>query len=174
MIASVPTLTSARFTLRPMQRGDAGALLPTLGDEAQCRYLAREPFSSEEQLWNWLAAPEWPGLTWIAQDRKSAGVAGRFVAVPGELGRAFEIGYITCADRQGEGIARECTATIIAHLTQQGARRVTAEVDARNVPSIRLLESLGFHEDTHLRNRETTHSGVCDVLLYGVETERAT
>ncbi len=150
-----------------MERADAAALFPTLGDERQCRYLSREPFASEAELWGWLAAPDWPGLTWIAQDRASARVVGRFVAVPGEA-NVFEIGYITCADRQGEGVARECTSVVIVHLSQKGARRVIAEVDARNIGSIRLLQSLGFHEDVHLRAQETTHIGTCDLHFYSL------
>ncbi len=161
-----------------MKRADAAALLPTLGDEAQCRYLSRQPFATEAELWGWLADPDWQGLTWIAQDRASARVAGRFVAVPGEgpsdMGRetsVFEIGYITCADRQGEGVARECTDAVIAHLSRQGAHRFTAEVDARNAASIRLLQSLGFNEDVHLRAQETTHIGVCDLHFYTLVIE---
>ncbi len=154
-----------------MQRSDAAALLSTLSDEEQCQYLSREPFSSEEELWEWMAAPDWRGLTWVAQDRETGVVAGRFVAVPGGAvaGADYEIGCITCVDRQGEGIARECTCAIIAHLTQQGARRLIAEVDARNTPSIRLLQSLGFEEERHVRFRETTHIGACDVLIYALE-----
>ena len=53
----VPLLETARFTMRALERGDAAALLPTLGDEAQCLYLTREAFESEQELWGWLADP---------------------------------------------------------------------------------------------------------------------
>ena len=166
-----PVLTTSRFTLRPLQRSDAAALFPTLSDEVQCLYLTRPAFASEEELWGWLAEPGWPGLTWIAEDE--AGVAGRFVAVPAHEAGVFDIGYIVAMDRQGQGIARECTAAVIAHLFARslgegGARKLTAEVDTRNTPSIRLLESLGFTREAHLREHETTHAGLCDVLLYGL------
>ena len=77
----VQTLRTARFTLRPLRREDAAALLPTLGDPAQCLYLTRPAFTSEAELWRWLAEPGWPGRTWIAEDA-GGNVAARFVAVP--------------------------------------------------------------------------------------------
>lgn len=163
----VPTLTTARFTLRPLQRGDEQALFPTLSDAEQCRYLTRPAFASPGELWGWLADPDWNGRTWIAVD-ESGEVAARFVAVPTHDDGIEEIGYITCAGRQGTGIARECTSALIAHLFAEGKRKVTAEVDPRNTASVRLLERLGFTREAHLREHETTHIGVCDLYIYGL------
>ncbi|MEL6540796.1 MAG: GNAT family protein [Pseudomonadota bacterium] len=173
---AVPTLTTARFVMRPLQRSDAAALFPTLSDEQQCLYLSRERFASEDELWGWLAEPDWPGLTWIAVDADGNTVA-RLVAVPrlpeDPAGPVFEIGYITVMDRQGEGIAKECSAALIHHLfsrpvEQGGARKLTAEVDVRNTPSVRLLEALGFTREAHFREQDSTHMGLCDVYWYGL------
>ena len=163
----VDTLRTGRFILRPLRRGDEAALFPTLSDEAQCLHLTRPAFSSPEELWGWLAEPGWQGRTWIAEDAQGV-LAGRFVAVPGHEPGVEEIGYITCKDRQGEGVARECTAALVAHLFDTGTRKLTAEVDAENIPSIRLLERLGFTREAHFRQHETTHKGLCDVLVYGL------
>ena len=162
----VPTLTTERFTMRPLKRSDAAALMPTLGDPEQCLYLTRAEFKDEEELWGWLAEPTWNGRSWIAEDAKGD-VVGRFVAMPGHLKGIEEIGYITSAHRQGEGIARECSQALIAFLFEEGARKLTAEVDTRNTPSINLLESLGFTREAHLREHDETHIGLCDVYWYG-------
>ena len=175
-MADVPTLTTDRFTLRPLRRGDAAALFPTLSDPEQCLYLTRPAFESEDELWDWLADPDWPGRTWIAEDTDGPSkgeVAARFVAVPGHEEGVVEIGYITCAHRQGEGVARECTAALVRHLftlpiDQGGARKLTAEVDVENVASVKLLERLGFTREAHLREHETTHAGLRDVYWYGL------
>jgi len=153
--------------MRPLQRGDERALFATLGDPEQCRYLSREAFSSPRELWGWLADPDWPGLTWIAVDAHGE-VAGRFVAYPAHEDRVFEIGYITCAHRQREGIARECTAALITHLLQDGARKLTAVVDCENPASARVCEQLGFTREAHFRQHETTHEGLRDVWVYGL------
>ncbi|QUL38365.1 GNAT family N-acetyltransferase [Erythrobacter sp. JK5] len=165
-MAEVPTLGTARFTLRPLRRSDAAALFPTLSDPAQCLFLTRPAFESEAELWAWLAEPGWPGLTWIAEDAR--GVAARLVAVPGHEDGVVEIGYITCAHRQREGVARECVAALIEHLIGDGARKLTAEVDCENTASVALLERLGFTREAHLRQHETTHAGLRDVYWYGL------
>ena len=164
----VTTLHTDRFTLRPLRRPDAAALFPTLSDEGQCRYLSRPAFASQDELWAWLADPTWDGRTWIAEDAQGR-VAGRFVAVPGHEDGVEELGYITCTDRQGEGVARECTAALVRQLIgQEGKRKLLAEVDTRNTPSIRLLERLGFTREALFREHETTHTGLCDVAIYGL------
>ena len=163
----VTTLQTDRFTLRPLRREDADALFPTLSDAQQCLYLTRPAFADVGELWGWLAEPGWNGRTWIAEDAAGA-LAARFVAVPGHEDGVEEIGYITCMHRQGEGVARECTAALIDHLLETGTRKLTAEVDADNTPSIRLLERLGFTREAFFREHETTHAGLRDVMVYGL------
>ena len=164
----VPVLKTDRFVLRGLEPSDTAALFPTFSDPGQCRFLTRPAFADHAELAGWLFEPGWPGLTWIAQDRSGA-VAGRFVAVPGQADdRVFDIGYVVCADRQRQGIARECTQALIAHLFETGVRKLTAEVDAENVASIRLLERLGFLKEAHFREHEITHIGLRDVLIFGM------
>lgn len=170
-MVEVPTLTTPRFTMRSLKREDAAAMFPTMADEHQALYLTRPKFESEEELWDWFSAPEWPGRTWIAEDADGE-VAGRFVAGPGHGtkdgdGPVFEIGYIVAMHRQGQGVARECSQALIDHLWSEGARKLTAEVDTRNTPSVRLLESLGFTREAHFREHDATHIGMCDVYWYG-------
>lgn len=153
--------------MRPLQREDCAALYPTLSDPQQCLYLTRPAFESEEELWGWLADPDWPGRTWIAVD-DAGKVAGRFIAMPAPQPDVEEIGYIVCAEAQGQGTAKECTAALIAHLFDTGTRKITAEVDTRNAASVRLLESLGFTREAHFREHEVTHIGMCDVYWYGL------
>jgi RimJ/RimL family protein N-acetyltransferase len=164
---AVSTLKTESFTLRPLKRSDAGALLPTLSDREQCLYLTRAAFGSEQELWDWLAAPDWNGRTWIAEDADGQ-VAGRFVAMPAHEAGVEEIGYITCVGRQGQGVARECMAAVIDLLFGEGLRKLIAVVDVENSASARLAESLGFAREAHFRAHETTHEGVRDVYWYGL------
>lgn len=170
-MVEVPTITTARFTMRSLKRGDEVAMFPTMADEQQAQYLTRPAFESEEELWCWFAEPDWPGRTWMAEDARGQ-VVGRFVAVPGHGtddgdGPVFEIGYIVTMQAQGQGVARECTEALITHLWAEGARKLTAEVDTRNTASVRLLESLGFTREAHFREHDATHVGMCDIYWYG-------
>ncbi|QIQ85740.1 GNAT family protein [Erythrobacter sp.] len=173
MIRPVTELETPRFLMRPLRRSDLAALFPTMSDEAHALYLTRPAFASHTELWQWLAAPDWPGRTWIAEDRESGALAGRFVAVPTGREGVEEIGYITCIERLGQGVARECTAALVRHLFDTGTRKIVAEVDTRNTPSVRLLETLGFTREAHLREHEETHAGMCDVYLYGLLASEA-
>lgn len=171
VLVEVPTLTTPRFTMRSLRRGDEVAMFPTMSDEQQSLYLTRPKFESEEELWDWFAEPDWDGRTWIAEGADGE-VVGRFVATPGHgsddtHGPVFEIGYIVAKHAQGQGVARECTGALIEQLWSEGARKLTAEVDTRNTPSVRLLESLSFTREAHLRQHDATHIGMCDVYWYG-------
>lgn len=167
-IRRVQELSTVRFTLRPLQESDCAALYSTLSDTDQCRFLTRPAFASEEELWGWLADPTWNGRTWIAEDGEGQ-VAARFVSVPAHEEGVEEIGYITCAHRQREGVARECTEALVRHLFETDRlRKITAEVDAENAASIRLLGSLGFTREAYFREHETTHIGLRDVMMYGL------
>ncbi len=168
-----PTLKTSRLTLRPLKRADCAALFPTFAEPQQNLYMSRAEFSSEEELWGWLAEPGWNGRTWIGEDADGEAV-GRFVSIPAHEGGVEEIGYVTAMHCQGEGIASEAMRALVEHLfAADGLRKLTAEVDADNTASIKLLERLGFTKEAHLRQHETTHIGLRDVLLYGLLAEDA-
>lgn len=164
-----PTLHTPRFLLRKLVREDTKALFPTLSNDAQCLFLSRPAFRSEAELADWLTDPTWAGRSWVAVDREDGTVAGRYVAFPGRDEGVFEVGYITTIDRQGQGVARECMHALVTHLFSDAAcRRVYAEIDADNASSVALAESLGFVREGRLREHDTTHKGLCDLLIYGV------
>jgi RimJ/RimL family protein N-acetyltransferase len=53
---------------------------------------------------------------------------------------------------QRQGYAGEAIGRMLDHLfAERGLRRVSAECDARNEASVRLLERLGFRRERHLR-----------------------
>lgn len=157
--------------MRAIRPEDTAALYPTFADTVHCRYLSEPAFVNEEALAAWLFEPGWPGRTWIAVDRVTSAIAGRFVAVPRDAGagegRVEEIGYVVVAEHQGQGVARECAEALVRHLFEvDGCAALSAEVDAENVASIRLLERLGFTRIAFHREHEITHEGVRDVCDY--------
>ncbi|WP_085558357.1 GNAT family N-acetyltransferase [Azospirillum agricola] len=49
----------------------------------------------------------------------------------------LELGYITVAQRQGQGVATECIGALVDHLFQnEGYRQLFAEIDAENAAFI--------------------------------------
>ena len=67
-------------------------------------------------------------------------------------GAVATIGYTLAAEHQHHGFAVEAVADLVARLFGElGVRRVVADVDPRNLPSVRLLESLGFEREAEWR-----------------------
>jgi RimJ/RimL family protein N-acetyltransferase len=97
------------------------------------------------------------------QSRQQLGMAGQWLqiaivrldtgAVVGDVGLcvvdaeagSLVLGYTLARAAQGRGFATEAVAAALDALFASGlARVVTAETDARNTPSVALLERLGF------------------------------
>ena len=64
---------------------------------------------------------------------------------------AREVGYIVNKHYQRQGYAAEALSAVIAQAFREGAHRVYAECDPRNVPSWKLLEKVGMQREAHLR-----------------------
>ena len=69
------------------------------------------------------------------------------------------------------GAAATCTKALVALLglgfDELGLNRVEADVDPRNLASVRSLERLGFRQEGHLRERWIV-TAVSDSGLYGL------
>lgn len=110
---------------------------------------------------------EWAQL--VAIDKADSALVGRFVVVPGRDSGVVEVGYITVLGRQGRGVASTALRALLEHLFHtEGVRKVFAEIDAENLPSIALAERLGFVREGCLRQHEITHKGLCDMVVYGL------
>lgn len=80
-----------------------------------------------------------------------------------------EIGYTLAPRRQGHGYATEAVRAVLDHLFRvRGLHKVSAECDARNVASARVLERLGFTREGLLRRHTWTKDEWTDDLIYGL------
>ncbi len=70
---------------------------------------------------------------------------------------AKEVGYIINKDHQRQGYAGEALSAIVHNAFREGVHRVYAECDPRNAASWRLLESVGFRREAHLRKNVYFH-----------------
>ena len=162
-----PTLHSARLTLRPRVADDAEALFPTMADAQAMRWWSYPPFTQVEDLRAHFAEahPDW--RAWAVTLRDDDWAIG-FVAAGQRRPGVSEIGYLFDRATWGQSVAREALGALLDQLFAEGQRRVFADIDPDNAPSIRLVERLGFTIEGRLRAEWETHIGVRDTLIYGL------
>lgn len=58
----------------------------------------------------------------------------------------YEMGYCFHSDYHGKGYAKESISCVIAYLKSIGVHRLVAGTAMKNIPSVRLLNSVGFRQ----------------------------
>lgn len=61
-----------------------------------------------------------------------------------DIGNGYECGYCFHSDYHGKGYAKESYQALINLFSDRGIKRLTAGTALKNIPSVRLLNSLGF------------------------------
>jgi RimJ/RimL family protein N-acetyltransferase len=172
----VPTLESPRLRLRAYRASDDAGMFRLYSDPRVMRYWSFPPWTSLGQAQAYLRRVEGEMsagssvLPWAIATRADDVLVGTVTlfSVSIEQGRA-ETGYSLHPDFQGRGLAREALRLMLGHAfdTLQ-LRRIEADVDPRNTPSCRLVESLGFRREGLLRARWQVAGELCDSALYGL------
>ncbi|HGS7887185.1 TPA: GNAT family N-acetyltransferase [Pseudomonas aeruginosa] len=160
-----------RLILRPRCPTDADALFSTMADPAMMRWWSRPPFAHVEQLRETFANDDQSNWRSWAIVRAGEDLAVGFVAAGQKREGVSEIGYLLAREAQGHGYAREAVTILIDQLFAEGQRRIFADTDPDNQPSIALLKALSFSLEGQLRAEWRTHIGVRDSLIYGLLAE---
>lgn len=159
------------LTLRPRQASDADALFATMSDPEAMRWWSRAPFESVEELRANFAADEASSWQSWAIVKPGDDRAIGFVSAGQKREGVTEIGYLLTREAQGRGYASAAVTVLIDRLVAQGQRRIFADIDPDNQPSIALMERLGFSLEGRLRAEWQTHIGLRDSLIYGLLAE---
>jgi len=167
-------LSTPRLILRRFRDSDAETFASYRSDPAVARYQSWDtPFPVDVARGFVRAAaaadPARPGwFQYAVELRSDGGLAGDIGVNLHENRMQAEIGFTLAVGHQGRGYATEAVGRVLTQLfTTAGLVRVSAECDARNERSARLLERLGFHREG-LRVRNTWIKGEwTDDLLFG-------
>jgi RimJ/RimL family protein N-acetyltransferase len=153
--------------LRPLEPAlDAFPLHAVYGDEASSRYLLDPPTASvaetERRLSRWCNDAQ--GTDWAILTEEGGEAKGR-VTVFKKDGGEWEAAIVICPAARGKGIASRALAQAIDLVdAKAGPRRIMADIDPDNRPSIKLFERLGFQHEGRLRKAFETHIGVRDAV----------
>ena len=173
----LPTLTGARVHLRGLVAGDVSALHDVFSNAEVMRYWSRPPFidAGHEEARALLASIEraFKSQTlfqWGIARREDDRVVGTCtLAHVDASNRRAELGYALGREHWGHGLMVEALALLVSFAFDDlGLRRLEADVDPRNAPSIRTLERLGFQREGFLRERWEVGGEVQDSALFGL------
>jgi RimJ/RimL family protein N-acetyltransferase len=142
-------LETKRLILRRFQKSDLQDLYEYLSDS---EVLAFEPYkpmtiSEVEENLDWRISTE----EMIAVELKSNHKMIGNVYLGKREFDALEIGYVFNQEYWGKGYAKESCVELMNLAFSKGIHRIFAECDPQNPSSWRLLESLGFEREAHLR-----------------------
>lgn len=168
--AAVTELRTERLILRRARAGDLEAMHAVLSDERAMLYWSHGPHEDLAKTKEWLdsminAPPE-------ASDDFVVTVGGEVI---GKLGawRLPEIGFILHSDQWGRGYAAEAMRAFLDHVfSRRGVPLLTADVDPRNTPSLRLLTDHRFVKTGYAAGTWNTHIGVGDSVYLQLERKR--
>ncbi len=138
-----------RLVLRRFQKGDLQDLYEYLSDGKVVEYEPYKPMTIEETEEN---------LTWRIGTEEMVAVAlkcsrkmiGNVYMGKREL-ETLEMGYVFNRDYWGKGYAAESCQALMQQAFSNGVHRIYAECDPQNPRSWKLLETLGFRREAHLR-----------------------
>jgi RimJ/RimL family protein N-acetyltransferase len=168
-------LTTERLVLRRFRAADAETLAAYRSDPEIARYQSWDapyPLDQARSMIAGMAAddPERRGWFQYAIERTADRAHIGDVAVKlHENRRQAEIGFSLAAAYHGQGYATEAVRAVLDHLfLVRGLHKVSAECDARNAASARLLERVGFVPEGHRREHTWIKGEWTDDLLYGL------
>lgn len=144
-------LCDETLRVRLMTTSDAFSVFSCRNLPEVSRYQGWRPTLAEVERVARDQARATPGLDRICQlvIEDNRDFVGDFGVVPTEPGRQAELGIVLHPSAQGRGLATCACRLLIGHLFAVGLHRITARVDPRNVPSLRLFDRLGLRREGH-------------------------
>jgi [ribosomal protein S5]-alanine N-acetyltransferase len=174
-------METRRLRLRPLREDDAPAFFNVWSDHETVRYFSFPPMKSAEQakmriVEKLQSSSSGKSVIFVIETKDSGEVLGDCGMHNGEPRcQRAEIGYCLARPHWGNGYMTEAVKALIEYgFERAGLRRVEAGIDPRNMPSIQLVERLGFRREGYLREHWVTGEGeIADTALYGlIESDR--
>ena len=156
------SVETERLTLEPLTREHAEPLFRALRHKEIYRFIPQDPPASVDEFterYQFLEKRKSPDgrehwLNWAVRLKEDGACLGRIQSTVRQ-DRTALFAYEFGNDWWGQGLATEASLRVIEHLfASYEVDRFIAEVDTRNVASMRLLERLGFERGETKQNAD--------------------
>lgn len=173
---ALPVLECARIRLRPFRTTDRDGMFTLFSDPEVARFWAFPPWTDPQQAAEYLVplvepvGPDTVKLAWAIADRASDQLIGTATMfnIYRDQQRA-EVGYSLHRSKWGQGLAREAVARVLAYgFDELKLRRIEADIDPRNAPSLALVARFGFKREGLLAARWNVNGELCDSVVLGL------
>lgn len=180
MLDPLPQLDTTRLRLRQMGEGDVDALFSIFGDPEVMVYWSSPALESRDGAAALLAdidemRTKQTLFQWGVELRESETVIGTCTLYEWDRdNRRASIGYALGRQHWGQGFATEALGALISFAFESlDLHRLEADVDPHNVPSVRVVERLGFIYEGSRAERWFVHGIWHDSLMYGLVRPKA-
>ena len=157
---------TGRLVLRRARLDDALAMHAIMSDARAMRYWASLPHTILAETERWMQSM-------VAVDLATSDdfIVTLDGALIGKLGawQLPEVGFLIAPAHWGKGYASEGFAAFVAHRRALGSPELTADVDPRNLASLRLLMRHGFIETGHAAGTFQIGDELCDSIYLRLE-----
>ncbi len=172
-----PLLLTDRLTLREITEDDAGFWVRNFSDPDVVEFTAYDPPADVEAARREIEQyctrifQEGTGIRWGISLKGRAeliGTVGYHGWVQGRDRRA-RMGYDMLPEHRRQGVMTEAMSIALAYgFKTMTLNRVEVLVDPRNLPSVRLVERLGFQRDAYLRQSTRFRDRFYDDVVFSL------
>lgn len=169
-VNSKPVIRTSRLCLRPMNAGDVPALREWMPDKSIYTYWGKGPSRTDKNPELLFEKPEKPTKSFYLgiEEKQSGKVIGDLWVYLIETDRMASVAIRLAPACQGKGYGTEALSEMTRFCFENTQlQRLWAEVDARNIPSQRMLEKCGYIKEGLIRQGKMVNTW-CDYFIYGI------
>jgi RimJ/RimL family protein N-acetyltransferase len=170
-----PPIETTRLLLRPLSDRDAEGLHAAYGDPEAMRFwnmpASVDVLQTAARIGRSLSAPPAFHACWCLVRKSDDAILGMINYHHRESwNRRLELGWILAPAHHGKGLMSEAARAVLAHCFEaMDCHRVEALIEAENLPSIKLAESLGMRcESGLLRDRLLVEGVFRSAMMFGL------
>jgi len=173
-----PEIVTRRMILEPLRVDHAELCMDCLVDADLYTYVPQNPPASVNELklrfselLRGSGTPDESWLNWFGRMASSGQYVCSVQATVRKSRRMSYLAYQTFAAFRGQGFAKEACGAVIGYLSNShGTKLFRAEIDSRNIPSRRLVESLQFRQVAFKEKADRFKGCDSDEYVYELST----